>query len=698
MHFFSRLFNINPPVPEIEDLSTLRENILTQLLRALAIFCAITTVVAVYSAVQKGLWFPALIFALMYVWLLVITFVPRIAYWVRVSSLLALEYIGGLTGLLSSGLSGDGRSFLFALVVSAVVLLGTHRGIFTLLLSMITFLIVGSGMSNGWITLPPEAVLLNSGNAIDWVTGTLVFFLLGFVCLNMISYILSGLSKVIEQQNFLSAQLRQEQQNLKEGVRETTQELIEEKTERKAAQESLSRVRSLLEIAIEQSGSGMMIADAPDIILRHHNAAAAAILGLRPDEDVLNLPLAQAHTSWQFHDQNGEPLQLQDRPIYRVVIGGEVLRNERMRVVRADGSQRWILINGSPVHDENGEVVAGVILFSDISHAHRAEQALQQSEERYRRLVELSPDAIAVHQQGKIVFVNPAALHLMGASSPEELIGRPIQAVVAPEYQKMVADRIRAAMQTGEPLPLMEEEFVRLDGSHVAVEVASSPCSFNGQPALQVFVRDITGRKETEIELRQSRQELEEAYEATLVGWARALELRERQTAGHSQRVVEMTVHLARRLGIEEEKIPHLRRGALLHDIGKMGIPDHILLKPAPLDEEEWIIMRQHPSYAVEMLSPIPYLSPALEIPHAHHEKWDGSGFPRNLKGEEIPLAARIFAVVDVWDALTSDRPYRSAWSEKDALEYIQQQIGQYFDPAVAEIFLREVVTQHREV
>ena len=179
------------------------------------------------------------------------------------------------------------------------------------------------------------------------------------------------------------------------------------------------------------------------------------------------------------------------------------------------------------------------------------------------------------------------------------------------------------------------------------------------------------------------------AYDDTIEGWSRALDLRDRETEGHSQRVTELTLKLAPRVGIPETELAQVRRGAQLHDIGKMGIPDNILLKPGPLSQGESEIMRRHPQYARDLLSPIEYLRPAIEIPYCHHEKWDGSGYPNGLKAEEIPLAARVFAVVDVWDALTSDRPYRPAWSEEVALEYIQQQSGRHFDPAVVEAFLK---------
>ncbi len=183
--------------------------------------------------------------------------------------------------------------------------------------------------------------------------------------------------------------------------------------------------------------------------------------------------------------------------------------------------------------------------------------------------------------------------------------------------------------------------------------------------------------------------ELARAYDSSLDGWSRALDLRDKETEGHTRRVTDMTLRLARAMGVPEADLVDIRRGALLHDIGKMGIPDSILLKPGPLTEEEWKVMRRHPVYAYEFLSPTPYLRPALDVPYCHHEKWDGTGYPRGLRGEGIPRAARIFAVADVWDALRSDRPYRAAWTAAKARDYIREQAGKHFDPRVVEVFLR---------
>jgi putative two-component system response regulator len=191
--------------------------------------------------------------------------------------------------------------------------------------------------------------------------------------------------------------------------------------------------------------------------------------------------------------------------------------------------------------------------------------------------------------------------------------------------------------------------------------------------------------------LREANTQLLSAYEATIEGWSHAMDLRDRETEGHSQRVTQLTVKMSQALGLGNDDIMHIRRGALLHDMGKIGVPDAILHKPGPLTDDEWILMRKHPQFAFDMLYPIEYLRPALGIPLSHHEKWDGTGYPRGLKGEEIPMAARIFAVVDVWDALTSDRPYRPAWSEEQALTYIREQSGKHFDPDAVDLFFKSL-------
>jgi response regulator RpfG family c-di-GMP phosphodiesterase len=197
-------------------------------------------------------------------------------------------------------------------------------------------------------------------------------------------------------------------------------------------------------------------------------------------------------------------------------------------------------------------------------------------------------------------------------------------------------------------------------------------------------------------DLQRSNTNLITAYDATIEGWSRALDMRDKETEGHTQRVAAMTERLVLALDFSETELVHIRRGALLHDIGKMGVPDAILLKPDNLSPDEWNIMRMHPTYALEMLSPIAYLRPALDIPYCHHEKWDGSGYPRGLKGDQIPLSARLFALVDVWDALISDRPYRRGWPQEKIIEHIRSLSGTHFDPGLLGEFFK-VINEDRQ-
>ncbi len=269
------------------------------------------------------------------------------------------------------------------------------------------------------------------------------------------------------------------------------------------------------------------------------------------------------------------------------------------------------------------------------------------------------------------------------------------------ENQAVVAD---LATSNGFPEldALAKEGFTRYDGLPLiakgkirgVLEVFSHP-SLGAEPNWVEFLETVANGLALAIDnmelfngLQRSNSELSLAYDATLEGWSRALDLRDKETEGHTQRVTEMTLRLANAMNLDVTDITHLRRGALLHDIGKLGVPDRILLKPGPLTDDEWDIMRQHPQYAYDMLSPIPFLAPALVIPYSHHEKWDGTGYPRGLKGDAIPLAARIFAVADVWDALRSDRPYRRGWEEEKVCNYIREQSSKHFDPKVVEAFL----------
>lgn len=222
----------------------------------------------------------------------------------------------------------------------------------------------------------------------------------------------------------------------------------------------------------------------------------------------------------------------------------------------------------------------------------------------------------------------------------------------------------------------------------IPVEIVTGFIFFGGA----VFVFLVIRLSTTTIgKLRESNANLTRAYDTTIEGWSNALELRDSDTQGHTQRVTELTLKVASAMGISEEEMVHVRRGALLHDIGKMAVPDAILMKPGPLTEDEQEIMRQHPMYAYNLLSPIEYLRPALVVPYCHHEWWDGSGYPRGLRGEQIPLAARIFAIADTWDALISERRYREAWTRDKVVAHIRSLAGSQFDPHLVDVFLANV-------
>ena len=276
------------------------------------------------------------------------------------------------------------------------------------------------------------------------------------------------------------------------------------------------------------------------------------------------------------------------------------------------------------------------------------QQALTDSESQFRLLAENASDMITrLSSDARILYVSPACKTILGYA-PDEMIGKKYVDFIHAEDALVMLD----LFEKRKPLHTYIVTFrgLRKNGQYVWLETSARamPDSSGTTVEIQAASRDITERKYAEKALQDAHQHLQEAYERTIEGWVRALDLRDRETEGHTQRVTSLTVKAARALGMNDEELIHIQRGALLHDMGKMAIPDDILQKPGPLNETEWKKMRKHPEYAYDMLSPIKYLHPALDIPYCHHERWDGSGYPRGLKGEEIPLVARLFAIVDV--------------------------------------------------
>jgi PAS domain S-box-containing protein/putative nucleotidyltransferase with HDIG domain len=315
--------------------------------------------------------------------------------------------------------------------------------------------------------------------------------------------------------------------------------------------------------------------------------------------------------------------------------------------------------------------------------------ALAESEAQFRLLAENSSDMISRHDaNGTFLYVSPACRIILGYE-PEELTGTFFTALIHPEDTSEIT-ALLTNQSWDDITATISYRARQKNGEYVWLETTARLFFDKNRQGreFQASSRDITERKQSQEALQQAHTDLQEAYDKTIEGWVVALDLRDRETEGHTKRVTEMTVKLARILGCTEEEIIHIRRGALLHDIGKMGIPDEILQKPGPLTDDEWVIMRRHPQYAYQMLSPISYLKQALIIPYYHHERWDGTGYPHKLKGEDIPLFARFFAVVDVWDALSSDRPYRKGMPQKDVVEYLQKEAGRLFDQKLVDIFI----------
>lgn len=361
-----------------------------------------------------------------------------------------------------------------------------------------------------------------------------------------------------------------------------------------------------------------------------------------------------------------------------------VLRNQSTEFseysVSVNGKKSWFSGVVSPLDKKRALLVA-----RDFTQWKNTQEALLESEQRFHIMFENHDVAMVLVSplSGKVVDSNQAAADFYGYTVDQ------MRKINVFQFYQLNLEPLRKEIQKA----VHEEQtkFVQIhrlaNGELRTVEIHCSPVQIGEEDLLFSIIFDISDRKKAEEAVQDKTQELADAYEATLEGWSNALELRERETAGHSKRVVNLTLQICRILNIPDDELIHIQRGALLHDIGKMGIPDNILLKPGPLSPDEWVIMRQHPLYAYRLLSKIPFLKPALDIPYCHHERWDGSGYPQGLMGKDIPLAARVFAIVDVWDALISDRPYRPAWTEDAALKFLQDGSGKLFDAQIVKIF-----------
>jgi PAS domain S-box-containing protein len=393
---------------------------------------------------------------------------------------------------------------------------------------------------------------------------------------------------------------------------------------------------------------------------------------------------------WRLPDGESSELLPEDHTTSTPIIIMTSYGNERNAVnVMKSGALDYIVKSSESMTDMPHIAQRAIQQWEILQQRESMQVALAESEAQFRLLAENSSDMISRHDtNGVFLYVSPACKTILGYE-PEELTGTSITQLIHPEDASEILELLKTPNDEDIDVTIPYRARHR-NGDYIWLETTARRFfdQSNQKVELQASSRNITERKQAQEALQQAHANLQEAYDRTIEGWVLALDLRDRETEGHTKRVTEMTVRLACTLGISDEEIVHIRRGALLHDIGKMGIPDDILQKPGPLTDDEWVKMRRHPHYAYQMLAPITYLKRALIIPYYHHERWDGSGYPHKLKGEAIPLIARLFAVVDVWDALSSDRPYRKAMPLGEVIDYLQKESGRLFDPAIVQKFL----------
>ncbi len=434
--------------------------------------------------------------------------------------------------------------------------------------------------------------------------------------------------------------------------------------------------------------SGLLYLDGEGKIL-FINSTAEKILDIKL-KDVKNKKLT--NLEWQAFREDGREIPQDETPLTTVLQSGEILTDVVMGVkLGEDDEVRWLSVSAMPVMRDDGNMPSQVhVELRDITHG------IQQAREIKSKMVLLDQfqqtlESVAFNAHPKddvyqqIIQFLPKVFTYPDITNARLFIG---DEVFSSKDFKESPIKKSAQFQLGNS-KTGKIEF------HYLLDEDSEPPSNNlstDEAVLKVlgkWIGPVTRISEKVKRVEDLEEEALSAYDRMIEAWSAAMETREKKASGHVNRITEMALELAREMGFEEDELPNIRRGALLHDIGKLGIPDDIILKPGKLTEDEYQIVKKYPQYAEEWLSEIEVLQPAMEIPYYHNERWDGTGYPKGLKGDEIPLSARMFAVVNVWDALTSDRPYRKAMSKEEALDLIVSESGSHFDPDVVESFLR---------
>ncbi len=361
------------------------------------------------------------------------------------------------------------------------------------------------------------------------------------------------------------------------------------------------------------------------------------------------------------------------------------VRDRVGRSMRKDGTIFWVSLNAQFYFDDQGRIEGTEGVARDITERESAEEALQESELKFRNVFQSSRDAIVVSRNGLHVFENQAYLRLYGYETPEELKGRPILDFVAASHRDQIAGYIRRR-NAGETAPTFyESRGLRKDGSEFDNEIQASTFDLHGQIHILAVIRNITERKKTEDHLSQSFRELGEAFRSAIRALSSAIEMRDPYTSGHQERVTRLAVAIARKLGLDEDKVEGIRIAGTVHDIGKLSIPAEILSKPTKLSPVEYSLIQSHSQSGSDILENIPFPWPIARIVLQHHERQDGSGYPNKLAGEAILIEARIIAVADVVEAMSSHRPYRPALGPRAAIDEIRMGKGAKYDPAVVD-------------
>ena len=687
-------------VPEVTDnLQKLRERLVRILLISGAIIGTFLYGFSLIPASEKQLPIAVGIYTAVYIWLLTVALVPRIPYNVRAGSMLFFLYAMGVVNIFLNGLNVDAGLFLLTFVAMTSLLSGPRGGSVAIGVTLVAVVILGVLFTTGVLT-PPLG--LSQDNPLLWIIGGIILLFMAVLLALSLVVLVYGLETNLLKSSALTADLEQAAESVQKSE-ERFRALIEGSADLIGILNTDGSVQYLspsLKGMLGYEPEEVMGSSVFDFI--HPEDSQAAVRALTPGipaEEIgshLELRLRHQDGTWRVLDVSSKELRFSPA-IEGYVINCRDITDRRQAAMRIQRQVEQLsalraidtAINASldigltlkiaigQVASQQGIDAAAVLLLNPFTHileykAGRgfSTNTIEQTRLRLgagyagRAIIEKRTVHITNLEKSTHAYKAP---DLFAAEGFVTYTGIPL--IAKGEIQGVLEVFRRAPFDFSKGAPEPEWlEFLETLADQVAIAIDNA----------QLFTN-----------LQRSKFLLEVAYDATIEGWSKALDLRDKETEGHTQRVVEMTLRLAQSMGINEKDTIHLRRGALLHDIGKIGIPDHILFKPGAFTDEEWKIMRLHPVYAYDMLAPISYLASALDIPYCHHEKWDGSGYPRGLRGEQIPLAARIFAVADVWDALTSDRPYRKAWMEKETLAYIRDQSGKHFDPQVVKVFLQ---------